>query len=232
MHGGGVEDCDDDPVKKHGVKRVSIFYKLPYWAALPCQHSLDIMHCEKNICEALLKIILGESDTLAVKLDLQSRELRNLLWLEETYSGSNKFRLPHAEYVLLANDKAIFLQILRALKIPSWYVSNIKQKVARGKLRGLKSHDYHVIMQQILHVCVRNITNQELACAIIKLSRVFQRVCEKFISKDSRNQLLEDVAETMVLLEKQLPPSAFNIMMHLPFHIVEEVFICGPIHNR
>ena len=87
-------------------------------------------------------------------------------------------------------------------------------------------------MQQLLPVCIRNITNQELACAIIRLNKVFQRVYEKVISKDSKNQLLEDVAETMVLLEKQLPPSAFNIMMHLPFHIVEEVFICGPIQNR
>jgi len=87
-------------------------------------------------------------------------------------------------------------------------------------------------MQQILPVCVRNIKNEELAAAIIRLSRVFQIVCDKVINKDSKNQLLEDVAETMVLLEKQLPPSAFNIMMHLPYHIVQEVFICGPIQNR
>ena len=30
LRGGGVEDCDDDLVKKHGVKRVNIFFKLPY----------------------------------------------------------------------------------------------------------------------------------------------------------------------------------------------------------
>lgn len=28
---GGLEDFEDDPVKEHGVKRVSIFFKLPYW---------------------------------------------------------------------------------------------------------------------------------------------------------------------------------------------------------
>ena len=29
---GGRENGDDDPVKVNGVKRVSILFKLPYWA--------------------------------------------------------------------------------------------------------------------------------------------------------------------------------------------------------
>jgi len=28
---GRVEDSNAGPMKKHGVKRVSIFYRLPYW---------------------------------------------------------------------------------------------------------------------------------------------------------------------------------------------------------
>jgi len=35
----------------------------------------------------------------------------------------------------------------------------------------------------------------------------------------------------MVLLEKVLPPTAFTVMMHLPYHIVEELFICGLVHS-
>jgi len=44
--------------------------------------------------------------------------------------------------------------------------------------------------------------------------------------------MLEDVAETICTLEKELPPSVFVIMMHLPIHLVEELFICGPVHTR
>ena len=221
------------------VHRFNSFHKhnVTHWILflaqdLPCRHILDVMHCEKNICEALLKFLLGENDTAAVRLDLQERELRSHLWLQETSPGSNKYFMPEAEYVLSAADKATFMQTLRNLRTPSRYVSNTRNKIEKGKLRGLKSHDFHVIMQQILPLCVRNIENQELASAIIRLSRVFQRVCDKVISKDSKNQLLEDVAETMVLLEKQLPPTAFNIMLHLPYHIVQETFICGPVQNR
>lgn len=32
VHDGGIEESDHDPVKKHGVKRANIFYRLPYWA--------------------------------------------------------------------------------------------------------------------------------------------------------------------------------------------------------
>ena len=199
---------------------------------LLCRHTLDVMHCEKNICETLLKFLLGNGDTPAVRLDLESRRLRNHLWIHETFPGSNRFIMPDADFVLSREDKLKFMKTLRSMKMPSRYVSNISEKIEKGKFSRLKSHDYHVIFQQILPVCVRNIENQELASAIIRLSRIFQRVCDKVISRDSQNQLLEDVAETMVILEKQLPPSAFTVMMHLPYHIVQELFICGPVQNR
>jgi hypothetical protein len=32
---------------------------------------LDVMHCEKNICENLLKTICGEKDTVAIRKDMQ-----------------------------------------------------------------------------------------------------------------------------------------------------------------
>ena len=138
---------------------------------------------------------------------------RNLSWERQIYHGRRWVRTFNW-------GQTTFFKTLKELKTPSRYVSNLHRRIEKGKLRGLKSHDFHVIFQQILPVCVRNIQNQELACAIIRLSRVFQRVCEKVISKDMKNQLLGDVAETMVLLEKQLPPAAFTIMMHLPYHIV------------
>jgi len=184
------------PIRTHGVTRKG--------TSVSCMHphTLDVMHYEKNICETILKFILGDNDTPVVRLDLQGQLLRNHLWLQETFAGSNKYRMPEAEYILSVEDKAIFFQTLRSLKTPSRYVSNIRRRLEKGKLRGLKSHDYHVIMQQILPLCMRNIKNQELASAIIRLSRIFQRICDKVISKDCKQQLLDDVVEVMVLLKK------------------------------
>jgi hypothetical protein len=39
-------------------------------------------------------------------------------------------------------------------------------------------------------------------------------------------------AETLCLLEVWLPPAFFDIMTHLPIHLVEELDICGPVHSR
>ena len=43
---------------------------------------------------------------------------------------------------------------------------------------------------------------------------------------------MEDVAETLSILEREFPPSFFDIMVHLTLHLVEELFVCGPMHTR
>jgi len=44
-------------------------------------------------------------------------------------------------------------------------------------------------------------------------------------------QMLADSTETMCMMEMEMPPF-FDIMSHLPNHLVEELFICGPVHTR
>ena len=50
-------------------------FNLPYWSSLLIRHNLDVMHIEKNICEALLGTLLeiaGKAkDTEKARLDLQ-----------------------------------------------------------------------------------------------------------------------------------------------------------------
>jgi hypothetical protein len=35
------------------------------------RHVLDVMHCEKNLCENGIKIIFGEKDTVVVRKDME-----------------------------------------------------------------------------------------------------------------------------------------------------------------
>jgi hypothetical protein len=44
--------------------------------------------------------------------------------------------------------------------------------------------------------------------------------------------LKEDVAITMCMLEMTMPPSFFDIMVHLILHLVDELDMCGPVHTR
>jgi hypothetical protein len=44
--------------------------------------------------------------------------------------------------------------------------------------------------------------------------------------------LREDVAITMCMLEMTMPPSFFDIMVHLILHLVDELDMCRPVHTR
>ena len=190
------------------------------------------MHCEKNIAENLLKTTFGEKDTPAVRADMQAHGIRPHLHLQHCGPNGDQLRMPHASYVLSPADKAKVLRVLQSLRTPTNYVSALHKKISKGKLSGLKYHDFHVLLQQILPICYRKVSNKALARAIIRLSRVFRRLCGKMVDRNDKDQLTADATETMCMLEKEMPPSFFDMMSHLPNHLVEELFLCGPVHTR
>jgi hypothetical protein len=197
---------------------------------LVVRHVLDAMHCEKNICALLLNWLIGEKDSAAMRMDLQERGIRPQLWLRQFQNNRDRLWQLDAPYVLSPADRRVFLNTLKSVKFPSGYVSNLYNQISDAKLRGLKSHDFHVMIQQVLPVCLRNVGDPRVVNTIMRLSRVFQRLCAKVISKNSKDQLLQDVAKTLARLERDFPPAFFDIMVHLIEHLAEEVFICGPAH--
>ena len=70
-------------------------------------------------------------------------------------------------------DKQEFFHTLCSIKTPSHYVSTLHTRITNGRMRGLKSHDYHVLLQQILPVCLRNVGDECVVGAVMQISRVF-----------------------------------------------------------
>ncbi len=101
-----------------------------------------------------------------------------------------------------------------------------------NKLKGLKPHDYHVLMQQILPLCVCTFMIRGLRLAIIHMNEVFQRLCAKTIDPNMTSDLKQEATITFCLLEKKIPPYFFNIMTHLLVHLMVEVKLCGPVHTQ
>ena len=58
---------------------------------LRIRHVLDVMHCEKNICENILKYLLGERDKPHVRNDMEERGIRSHLHLRPI-GGSGEHR--------------------------------------------------------------------------------------------------------------------------------------------
>jgi hypothetical protein len=68
--------------------------------------------------------------------------------------------------------------------------------------------------------------------AVMRMCKVFRRICTKVYDPVEFQSLEVDVAESMVLLEMAFPPSFFDIMTHLPYHLVLELDMCGPVTAR
>ena len=212
-----------------------LFAKLDWYGDLlqemPVRYVLDVMHCEKNLADSLLRMLFGETDTPSVRMDLENRRIRRHLWLRRI-GDSGRLYMPDAPYVLSPADRHVFLETLRRLKMPKKYCSNLYSKLSSGKLRGLKSHDLHVLLQQVLPLCLRGIGDSKVVGLIMRISRLFRKICAKTIDADTEEQMLRDVTEIQCTMEKEFPPAFFNITYHLPRHLVQDLFLCGPVHTR
>jgi hypothetical protein len=69
------------------------------------------------------------------------------------------------------------------------------------EMKGMKSHDYHVVMQEILLLCLWNLLTKDYRMAFIHLSRVFKELCSKIVDLATMGDLKQDVALTLLLLE-------------------------------
>ena len=48
-----------------------------------------------------------------------------------------------------------------------------------GKILGLKSHDYHVLLQKLLPIAIRPYFNKDLCTTLVELCSFFQKLCAK-----------------------------------------------------
>jgi hypothetical protein len=139
---------------------------------------------------------------------------------------------PHASYVLTAEEFEVFAQAIESLKMPMGYSSTLGKHIQGKKFGSRKSHDYHVLMQQILPLALRGLLTPGARMAVMRMCKVFRRICTKDYNPTEYESLQVDVAESMALLEIEFPPSFFDIMTHLPYHLVQELDLCGPVSTR
>ncbi|CAN1294319.1 hypothetical protein LINPERPRIM_LOCUS22409 [Linum perenne] len=217
-------------------KRKSIFFCLPYWEYNLVRHNLDTMHIEKNVCDNILGTLLdidGKSkDNLKARLDLQEIGIRSDLHPIEVSTG--KFLMPAACYTMSRPEKDQLLSVLKEVKVPDSYSSNISSCVntKTRKLIGLKSHDCHVLLHDLLPVALRGCLPDKVSKAIIDLSTYFREVCSKVLRVSRLEELEIQIGETLSCMEMIFPPSFFTIMVHLVTHLAEEAKLAGPIHYR
>ena len=85
----------------------------------------------------------------------------------------------------MKEDKIELFETLYSIKFPYGYMSNLHKKILGGKLFSLKSHDHHVLLQQILPLLLRNTENQKIIDVIVHVNKIFQWLYSKIIDPNS-----------------------------------------------
>jgi hypothetical protein len=89
------------------------------------------MHCEKNLCENMMKIIFGTKDTIIVWEYIRERGIQPHLWLQDV---GGRIIKPTISFVLLDEEKERFFQIIFNLKTPSHLMSSLKKIITRMEI--------------------------------------------------------------------------------------------------
>ncbi|XP_004293089.1 PREDICTED: uncharacterized protein LOC101311944 [Fragaria vesca subsp. vesca] len=216
-------------------KKKSVFFELEYWKYIPVRHILDVMHIEKNCCDAIIGTLLNipgkTKDGAACRLDMVDMGIKTDL---KVVAGEKKAKLPLASWNLLHHEKKIVCRSFFGMSVPTRFSSNISNLVSMEDLKmvGLKSHDCHTVMQYLLPVALRSVLEKPVRYAIIRFCLFFKAICSKVIDVSRLKQMQADLVDTVCLLEKFFPPSFFDIMIHLTVHLVREVEWCGLVFFR
>ena len=126
---------------------------------LEIRNLLDVMHCEKNFAENILKTIIGykEKDSVRVRRDMQREGIQPHLWMVRDPHNPSRMLKPAANYVLTPEEFNIFCCRLENLKVPTGNCSEIGQHIRNRKFGALKSHDYHILMQTLIPLALRGL---------------------------------------------------------------------------
>ncbi|XP_074377706.1 uncharacterized protein LOC141719227 [Apium graveolens] len=216
-------------------KRKSIFFELEYWKFHHVRHCLDVMYIEKNVCDNLMGTLLNirhkSKDSKASHRDMLDMGVRADL---APQVGEKKTYLPPSAFTLSKAEKRTMLSSSLNMKLPYGHASNIKNCVSMADLKiyGLKSHDYHILLQQLLPVAIRSVLPKHVRVTIIRLCFFFNSLCSKVVDVSKLDKLQSDVILTLCELEKKFHASFFDVMIHLIVHLVWELRLCGPVCYR
>lgn len=229
---------EDDGEVTEAFYKKSILFNLPYWRHHKVRHVIDVMHTEKNVAEHILNAILNKTnkskDDVSAREDMKKLGIHSGQWMKKNEKTGQPDK-PKASFVLDKEEKRQFLQILKDLKLPSGFSSNLSNLVTISPptLHVMKSHDYHVILQ-LLPVLLQHAfpKHRDLRRALHQISLFFYLLCSKVLSRQAIQVAKDMVVEALCVLEKHFPLAFFDISIHLVVHLADEALICGPVPQR
>nr|GEU72686.1 ribonuclease H-like domain, reverse transcriptase, RNA-dependent DNA polymerase [Tanacetum cinerariifolium] len=179
-----------------------------------------------------LKLLQNKKDGVNARKEMVEIGIRNELAPQVT--NETKMYLSLACYTLSKAEKTLFCECLHGVKVPSGYSANIKNLVSMKDLKclGMKSHDCHVLLTQMIPIAIRGVLPPPVRQTITKLCLFFNMIHSKVINHEKLDELQRHIILILCQLEMYFPPSFFDVMVHLMSHIVEEIKLASPVFLR
>jgi hypothetical protein len=87
-----------------------------------------------------------------------------------------------------------------------------------GKLNGLKTHDYHIIMERLMHVMFRGYFDDVVWMVLAELSYFYRQLCAKEITVEIMQKLEKEIPVLLCKMEKFFLPG-FSIQCNISLYI-------------
>nr|GEY90136.1 hypothetical protein [Tanacetum cinerariifolium] len=177
----------------------------------------DYPELEKNVAKSLVRTllhVLGKTkDGVNARLDLAELGVKPELFAMQ----EDKTTLLPAGYTLTNVEKDTFCETLHNIRVPQGYCSNMSSLVnlKDKKLIRLKSHDYHMLMQEFLPIAIHLIMHPPTPYAIIRFCFFLKSICSKEIILQELDKMQEKLVVTLCLLEKFFPLCMKVIKRHV-----------------
>ncbi|XP_060182233.1 uncharacterized protein LOC132611890 [Lycium barbarum] len=196
----------------------------------PCAVSRSLVLNQVKDIKFTLDLGKKSKDNLEARLDLKDMKIRPSLWPQ--YRASGRAYLPPTYFTMTSNEKELFYEVLQNTKFPYGYSSNISRWIRKRKISRLKTHDCHVIMQELLPLALRRSKDKRISSVLIELCTFFRVLCSKVLKLEELKLLEEKIPETLSTMEKLFPPGFFTVMVHFLTHLATEARLAGPVYYR
>jgi hypothetical protein len=106
-------------------------------------------------------------------------------------AANGKTYIPAARHTMFKEDKENFLKVLRNVRVPDGYTSNISRcvRLKERTISGLKSHDSHVLMQQLLPIALRQSLPEKVVRLLMEMFAFFKGICSTKLTQDEMERL-------------------------------------------
>lgn len=154
---------------------------------LKIRHLLDPMHIEVNVCKSIMKHTYGTNNTAAVRNDCKDAGMHKAVWtIPEHSDDSDDGDDPHLipPWVLPKPVIKELNDMLSKSRFPTGYGAKLRgscKAAGTDQPSGLKSHDYHKLMQHMLPVALRSLahSHRKALCNVIyDLAEIFRSVIQ------------------------------------------------------